>query len=348
MAHGRLLPAVLAALLLAGAARAQAPAAVPDSVWAAWSHELEALADSGLFDPALAARFVEATFDGRRDAAYAQAAEAYLTLLDALDLGLPPEAARALDAQLGALRNVLPEQLAHALGLGPRPGAALAPGSGARLAAWWRSQDPLPATPRNERVEEHLQRVAHARAHFSPSGRLDDRGVLYVRLGAPSLRNAIDFDDAGFRRKVLDRSTRITTADFPKAELWVYQNVDEWAQYLLVGRGERFQMGDVDDLLPPGMANVGPDERGSGKARALVRTLAEIYRQLALYHPSYAASYTEYASWVSHIDDTETVEEAAFEQATAGNVQQARQVAQSAEVEAASTRSNASTCTPSG
>jgi hypothetical protein len=37
---------------------------------------------------------------------------------------------------------------------------------GHQLAAWWLSQDPLPATRKNERVIEHLRRAALARTQY--------------------------------------------------------------------------------------------------------------------------------------------------------------------------------------
>lgn len=59
------------------------------------------------------------------------------------------------------------------------------------------SEDPRPSTEENERVAEHLERVAVALERYGdesfPAG-FDDRGMIYVRLGAPShvarIRNA--------------------------------------------------------------------------------------------------------------------------------------------------------------
>ncbi|MEM6336621.1 MAG: GWxTD domain-containing protein, partial [Bacteroidota bacterium] len=57
------------------------------------------------------------------------------------------------------------------------------------LEHWWRQTDPMPATVLNERLIEHLRRVAFAAETYADAqGSVDDRGKLYVRLGRPSHR----------------------------------------------------------------------------------------------------------------------------------------------------------------
>ena len=53
------------------------------------------------------------------------------------------------------------------------------------LEAFWRDQDPTPGTARNETYEQFLARVDYAERQFSVlhSGRLSDRGRIYVRFG---------------------------------------------------------------------------------------------------------------------------------------------------------------------
>lgn len=54
---------------------------------------------------------------------------------------------------------------------------------------FWKNQDPTPTTDRNERLEEHLRRVAYADQTFSSHReRWDDRGRIYVRFGEPEER----------------------------------------------------------------------------------------------------------------------------------------------------------------
>lgn len=59
------------------------------------------------------------------------------------------------------------------------------------LKTFWLARDPTPRTPENERVQEHLRRLAYVCKYFrSPeSSRLyDDRGAIYLKYGEPSYR----------------------------------------------------------------------------------------------------------------------------------------------------------------
>ncbi len=75
---------------------------------------------------------------------------------------------------------------------------------------FWRSLDPTPATPENERYVEHYQRLEYARRHFSAtlSRGYDDRGMIYVRYGPP--------DD-----RFVSPASSFTRA----TESWVYQRL---------------------------------------------------------------------------------------------------------------------------
>ena len=46
----------------------------------------------------------------------------------------------------------------------------LQPAAGSFLATLWRTQDPLPASALNERVAEHLARVAYSTKNYAFSG----------------------------------------------------------------------------------------------------------------------------------------------------------------------------------
>jgi GWxTD domain-containing protein len=81
------------------------------------------------------------------------------------------------------------------------------------LARFWRRRDPTPATPENERLAEHFQRLAEARQRYSstvdPRG-YDDRGMILVRYGPP--------DDV-----YLDPGGDVTLPN----ESWVYHRLGE-------------------------------------------------------------------------------------------------------------------------
>ncbi len=54
---------------------------------------------------------------------------------------------------------------------------------------YWRSRDPVPKTPVNERLLEHFIRIAYARIEFSWGGwPWDARGEAYIRFGEPDIR----------------------------------------------------------------------------------------------------------------------------------------------------------------
>ncbi len=290
--------------------RAYKAAADAESAHEVWREGLAALDLAGRFDPRLNDAFVRSTFAEGRGEDYSAAARAYLRLFESID-GYPytAETEGLVREHLRALSIILPEALQQRVGLGgfeARGLAALAEGAGARLAAWWRSQDVAPATRNNERLEEHLRRVAYAEAHYRYKDDFDDRGRVYIRLGAPARATEISFDSMSFRNKVVDRSLTINKADFPESVFWYYEHIDEAAQFLFVNKGGRFRLGAVSDLLPAVLRNgLGNSERGQHKARAAVRTMDEIYRQLSLYHPDFGARYQDVAAFASLLDEAE-------------------------------------------
>lgn len=66
---------------------------------------------------------------------------------------------------------------------------------------WWRVRDPTPATNYNERLLEHWERIAYARDHFTYNRQsvyeTDDRGITYVKYGAPERKFQEDLITAG-------------------------------------------------------------------------------------------------------------------------------------------------------
>ncbi len=61
-------------------------------------------------------------------------------------------------------------------------------GLGGFLRRYWKRQDPTPTTVENERLFEHLERVRTARRDYGssePRG-IDDRGMIFIRYGAPA------------------------------------------------------------------------------------------------------------------------------------------------------------------
>ncbi len=287
----------------------------PESTREVWKEGLEALDEASLFDPRLADAFARMTFAERHGTDYPLAARAYLHLLESLD-GYPylDEEADLARAHLAALRIILPEDVQKQTGLDGFEWEgleALAEGAGARLVAWWRSRDVAPATRNNERLEEHLTRTLYAEQHYRYRGDFDDRGRVYIQLGAPSHVTDVPFDNISFRNKVVDRSLTLHLSDFPENEFWVYEHIDQAAQFLFYTNGGPYRLGEVRDLLPSVLRNgLGSSERGKSKARALIHTLEEIYRQLSLYHPNFASIYQDVAIFAGLLDEAEYAAEA--------------------------------------
>ncbi len=279
-----------------------------------WTEGLEAFNEALRFDPRLADAFIRLTFTHQHGTEYPLAGREYLRLLESLDWYpyTGDEVALPLD-HLKHLTLVLPDALQREIGLDrvEKEGlAALSDEAGARLRAWWRSRDVAPASRNNERVEEHLRRVVYAQAKYADGDDYDDRGRVYIRLGEPSHTTTVSFDNLSFRTKVIDRSLTLHMSDFPQNEFWVYEHVDEAAQFLFYETGGRYRLGEIRDLLPSVLrTGIGSSERGKSKARALVRSMDEIYRQLSLYHPNFATIYQDVASFAGLLDEADFVAE---------------------------------------
>ncbi|MDT0630276.1 GWxTD domain-containing protein [Rubrivirga sp. S365] len=229
------------------------------------------LAGCGSFRPALP---VAQVIDGQASAE----ADAYLDRLVTAGPGAKPDV-RRLVAQAWP---VLPDSLRDSLGGAP---GSLRPGAGVALVAWWNGQDPLPVTEANERLVEHLRRVAEAEARFptppeSTAGGAgyDDRGAVYVRFGEPDQTRWL-------RSNTLDASISELTAFVPTNALWTYAS---GATFLFVEDGGGWREAFPLDLLPPGLyyPKVGS---GSAEWSALAAlALDDFVRTLVLYDPAYS------------------------------------------------------------
>lgn len=126
---------------------------------------------------------------------------------------------------------------------------------------FWIERDPTPTTPVNERLVEHWQRIVHARRNYvynhSSPYRTDDRGVFYVKYGAP---DRIQKGHLGIN-SAERRSAGISDEDWarfdrqPQYEIWRYARPYERDfYYYLFGNVEgvgRFQLVDgLHRLLP--------------------------------------------------------------------------------------------------
>lgn len=165
------------------------------------------------------------------------------------------------------------------------------PRAGTVVTAWWRRQDPFPASPRNERLLEHLRRSQIAfdkYAREDDAHRLDDRGTVFIRFGKPQDR------------------VRLTDVN---AEFWVYPTVHDWAEYFFVReQGEGFRLGRPTDVLPMNSSGHGKTKRGVARAIGTIFLMRDVYGTLAHYRSRYGPTYSDLAMYSERI-----------QQAAAGN-----------------------------
>ncbi len=282
--------------------RAYRSAEKPEVALDVWARGWQALTEAGRIDLRLADALLTETFARKDTLRYPVATSAYLTLLEHLDGDLPEDLRPIRTRVLAPLALILPDSLREATGLtdAETAGTARLPvGMGARLAAWWRSMDPLPATPENERLREHLERVAHATKTFghplAPLG-FDDRAKIYIRLGPPTRTTAVMIDqNAPLRPQLSDALAPF----YPEGVFWVYDHVDDTAQYLFVReRGRPFRLGSPVDLVPPSL-------RGKRSSLRLMEAMMGIYRMLALYHRKghYVSMYEQIENYLGLLED---------------------------------------------
>ena len=223
----------------------------------AWRAGVNALFARGRVDVPLFQAYVRSVFRSGEADERAPAADAYLHLLGTA----APDASPIVQRHVAHLLLLWPN--AERTRLTPDPDAlldgtgTLTAHAGSLAVAWWRRQDPRPATPRNERVIEHLQRVAQAEQAFGDDSflQVDARGRIYIRLGTPAQRRALTSDR-------LAKSTSVQAHFIPRNEYWRYEGFGRHAHYLFVRRGGRYVQGGVIDLLPTALRHNMNDSRG--------------------------------------------------------------------------------------
>ncbi|MFQ5568100.1 MAG: GWxTD domain-containing protein [Rhodothermales bacterium] len=251
--------------------------------------------------------------------------EVYLSLLGKAGAVLPEEERQAARRQVAQMILLLPESVLKKVVRGNvrtlegrlREDWRILPGAGAVLLAWWRAQDPLPSTPRNERLEEHLRRVAYADRHYAAPETLtgwDDRGVIYVRLDAPATKKTVQFTNPRLVRILEKTTTPIRLQDFPDNEVWVYDEIEESIYYLFVEQDGRYVLASSEDLIPRSL-RLASGRRTTllltdvppGKTEVLMEAMRAIYQELAPYHPDFGEAYVELAVYLDSESDQDGV-----------------------------------------
>ena len=269
-----------------------------------WLVAVKAESELPAADVRSADAYVRNVFHSQQSAHYPAASETYLRLIQWVgDEDLSTKQAEIIgrhQAQLAFLDLALAE-------------GDVDPCSGASLAAWWRSSDPKAATLHNERIIEHLQRVATAEKEYASkhgADGLDERGEVFVRLGAPTNQTSVDFFTPEMLRRLraLRRAARnhlqISPSDFADNEFWLYQHDNVSYYYLFVDDGNEYRIGKTTDLIPSGfMAGASASSgRGGAKIDVALEALRAIYEQLARYHQDFGAHYTTISNYLNEIE----------------------------------------------
>jgi GWxTD domain-containing protein len=260
--------------------------------------------DAQLFD----ARLVQMMDE--RDEVQARAAELFLQLLRRVGTDCTPRSLSVLQKHVAQLAPLLSDEtlrtrVVRGDDFDPEDWT-FREGAGAWLTAWWRRQDPVPTTEKNERLREHLQRVSMATENFASQRRVakwDDRGEVFVRYGPPEHRHSVKFHDVGFLREVARSGVGVSYSDFPSNEVWKYPTLSSSGKYLFVkdGRDGTYRLATAIDLLPdPLRGPFGPGDRQQNVAYSSMAALRYIYNQLPPHYPDEGNVSSRLNGWFSY------------------------------------------------
>ena len=224
-------------------------------------------------------------------------AEAYLEYLGHVGSDSAPVDSVELRKHLAQLALILPPNLQQ------RTTEEDLRGLGTELVHWWRSRDPLPASPINERLIEHVQRVHHSETHFAsdvqPTG-FDERGEVYVRYGRPERELVVKFDEPEFTDKLYEFGFVLNQSDFPANVFWRYGHIDGTGNYLFVEEDGEYRIAGTTELLPRQLrTGFHHARRGQRRAQTALAALRTIYRQLAGEHPIYLERFSNVDNYLS-------------------------------------------------
>lgn len=277
-----------------------------DKARAAWDIGQEAMSAQGTFDLRLAHAYLRTAPQPELGYDRATTVDVYRQLLRYADSSLTRSEAAIVKRHAAQAALLMTEdERARVSNDAPQDTSwTLNDGAGAFLVEWWRQQDPAPATPENERTEEHIQRVAFAQAEYPHATRtsgLDDRGETYVRYGPPYLERSITYNDAGFVLDVFRFGVNVSSFEFPKNEIWTYPQIHHAAYFIFVEDDDHYYIGSSSDLIPRRLSNTfSNSDRHLNRAVSALAAMRYIFRDLALYHSDFGTLYNDidnYASW---------------------------------------------------
>lgn len=289
--------------------RAYEQAGRPDKARSTWRTGLRALRTHGQFDVRLADAYLQSLTPKQLRGERLYAVDVYRSLFRRVG----PDASSALQSLFRRrVAQIAPLMTNKVLGRVIEEDRSTKPhkwtfqtGADTVLVEWWRGLDPLPATAANERLEEHLARLVKARKRFPCSeraARIDDRGIVHLRFGAPYKRRSIDYKSGEFFTEVYRGGVQVPPSSFPKSEIWLYPHIDESGYYLFAeaDTSDCYTIARANDLVPNYLTQRRPDtKRGLNIAYSAMMALRAVYRELALYHIDFSSRYSDIANYVS-------------------------------------------------
>ncbi len=177
------------------------------------------------------------------------------------------------------------------------PGAFTTP----PLLQFWKALDPTPSTIANEAVIEYLKRVQYALKHYpAPNiAGFDDRGKLFVQLGAPARKGSFQQDP----------TTDLQPYDYRPHEIWAYWQISPRLYFVFIdyqdGKGFRLAP-SIEDALPLSL----PLHKRIQFYEQLGRYAADLYYRIDLIErvyreePNPASARTKMLQQLRLLDDT--------------------------------------------
>ncbi|MFK7848246.1 MAG: GWxTD domain-containing protein [Rhodothermales bacterium] len=248
-------------------------------------------------------------FNGDITANLDKAAALYVDIIAGLDTDLEAGDEVILNRHLAQLSLILPAGMKAQISHKDSSSHALlfSEGSGEDILRWWRSQDVLPASRVNERMYEHLARIAYAQQRFFYMDRvskLDDRGEVYVKLGEPEIRQEIKYNGSKLVDELFRPGVSLTPSDFSRNEVWQYGHVNRSTYYIFVERNKFFQISGVEHLVPAQLRmGYSASRRGVFKSSMMIALLRSIFRQLEPIHPDFAMRYLEVDEYARRLEE---------------------------------------------
>lgn len=274
-----------------------------------WRDGLEAMADEGEIDVVLADAYLQALVDGELQGTRSEATWVYETLIgNGLDQEISDESRSILQGHVAQAALLMEDRDLEKIinePVGTDPSEWTFTGdAGDHLLRWWRRENPLPATERNERLEEHLERLDHALEHYADEDRmtgLDARGEIYIQYGEPYRTDEITYLNSDFQQDVFRFGVPVSRSDFPSNEIWIYHHIDESGYFIFIKNDGVYELGDSQDLIPSRLRNVaGTSERSLNISISSLAAMRYIYRELAMHQQVFSRHYNsidDYAMW---------------------------------------------------